>query len=337
MTVRYNQMPFYPGAFAELNPVELPITTILASRGVVNLPNKEYGQTYHSNPDMLSVTPNTIGDLGVVSYGSTGFTTGSNTMQALFEGAYVSYARMNDQSLGRTLAWQDARNASYEPSPMDRALADALLRTKTQYEYLAREGVYSVPSGASGTWQQRGYRYAPGITNVAAQGAVAGAGTLGTYGTLTIDILNNTFQTLWSNKVNGDNRLTLVTNAIGKRQVSEIYRSQFQAGYNQANRNVAGINILSIESDFGNIDILMTRTIPTDTIYVLNMDVMAMVGHPVKDGQYIFEEDVKNPGVAGFGKAIYSEMGVDHGPGSCHARIYGIGSTVVGGRTVSAT
>jgi Family of unknown function (DUF5309) len=337
MTVRYSQMPFYPGAFTEFNPVELPITTLLSAKGYRLKPQKQYTQTFHSNPDMLTVTPNTIGDLGVVSYGSTGHTTGSNTMQAVFEGAMVSWARMNDQELGRVLGWQDPSNQSLEPNPLDRAMADALLRTKTQYEYLAREGVYAVPSGATGTWQQRGFRYAPGITNVAAHGALVGSGTLGTLGTLTMDILNNTFQTLWSNKVNAGNRLTLVTNAVGKRQISEIYRAQFQAGYNQASRNVAGINILSIESDFGNIDILLTHTIPQDQIYVLNMDVMEMVAHPVKNGEFMFETELKPHGVAGEGMGLYSEMGVDHGPGSCHARIYGVGSAVAGGQTISAT
>jgi hypothetical protein len=330
-------MPFYPGAFVETNPVELPITSILASRGYVLKPQKQYGVTFHANPDQLSVTPNTIGDLGVASYGSTGHTTGSNTMQALYEAAIVSWARMNDQDLGRVLAWQDPSNQSLEPNPLDRALADALLRTKTQYEYLAREGVYAVPSGTTGTWQQRGYRYAPGITNAIVEGAVAGAGTLGTFGTLSRTVLENTLQTLWENKINAGQRLTIVTNSIGKRQISEIYRSQFQAGYNQANRNVAGINIMALETDFGNVDILLTHTIPAHEIYVLNLDVMSMVAHPVKEGQFMFETTLAPHGVAGEGKGIYSEMGVDHGPGQCHARIYGVGSSIVGGQTVSAT
>lgn len=337
MTVRYSDFGFYPGVFTELNPEDFPITTLLSARGFDLLPQKQYTYTYHTNPDMLSVTPTVIGDLGAVSYGSTGFTTGSNTMQAWYEGAMVSWARMNDQDLGRTLGWQGPTNPSLEANPLDRAMSDAMLRIKTQAEYLGREGVYNVPSGATGTWQQRGYRYAPGITNVAADGGVAGSGTLGTYGTLTMTVLNNLFQTLWNNKVNASDRLTILTNAVGKRQISELYRSQFQAGYNQASRNVAGINITAIETDFGNMDILLTHTVPNNTIYVLNTSVMRMVAHPSKNGEFMFETELNPHGVAGNGKGIYAEMGMDHGPGQCHGRIYAVGSTVVGGQTISAT
>lgn len=337
-TILINDFGFYPGIFTELNPVELPITTLLMAKGVELMPQKDYTYTFHSNPDMLSVTPTNQGDMGTVNFGSTGFTTGSNTMNVWFEGAAHSWARMGDQNLGRQLGWQGPSNASREEVALARAMSEALLRIKTQAEYIAREGAYNSPSnGGSGTWQQRGYRKAPGITNVAATGGVAGAGTLGTYGTLDIAVLQSVTQTLWDNKVNKSDQLYLFTNSTGKLAVSNLYRDTYNAGKYNASLTESGLNIDQFYTDFGIIKVVLTHTIPKNELYLLNLNQMRMVGHSVPGKGFMFETDASLPGVAYEAKGIYTEMGVDHGSGSCHARIYGVGSTVKGGQTVSAT
>lgn len=329
-TILYPDFNAYPGIFSELNPVELPVTTLLMGRGIDLLPQKEYTYTYHSNPDMVNVTPTLQTDLGSVNYGSTGFTTGSNVMNVWFEGAAVSWSRMNDQFLGRTLGWQGPQNISYEQDPMARALADALLRVKTQFEYVAREGKYFNNGAGTGTWQQRGYRYAPGILNTPADGAVAGGSGVGSLGTISRAIIENTLQTLWDRKVNGSDRLTILTNSIGKRAIGSLFGSSFWIGQNADSLTMAGRNIQTLMTDFGEVDILLTHTLPQDTIYVLNMNQMRAVGHVAKGGQLIYESPTLPPGIAGDGRALYTEMGIDHGVGSCHARIYGVGSVGIG-------
>ena len=334
-TVLYPDFNAYPGIFTELNPVELPITTMLMARGIDLLPQKEYTYTYHTNPDMSDPTLTLQTDLGTVNYGSTGFTTGSNVMNVWYEGAMVSWARQNDQSLGRVLGFKGPENPSFEQNPLDRAIGDALLRIKTQFEKVAREGKYFSNGAGTGTWSQRGYRYAPGILNQAAAGAVAGGSAVGSLGTLTQTVLENVLQTLWDRKVNGSDRLTILTNSIGKRAIGSIYGSSFQVGQNDASRTMAGRNIQTIMTDFGEVDILLTHTIPQHTVYVLNMSQMRAVGHVAKGGQLIYESPVLPPGIAGDGVGIYTEMGIDHGVGSCHARIYGVGS--VTGHITSGT
>lgn len=315
----------YPGIFAELNPVELPVTSLLMTRGIDLLPQKEYTQTYHTNPDMVSVTPTLQTDLGTVNYGSTAFTNGSNVMNVWFEGAAVSWARMNDQYLGRTLGWQGPTNPSFEANPLSRAINDALLRVKTQFEYVSREGLYFANGAGTGTWQQRGYRYAPGILNQAV--GVAGGSSVGSLAQLTKAIVENTLQTLWDRKVNGSDRLTILCNSIAKRQIGSLFGSSYWIGQNNSSLTMAGRNIQTILTDFGEVDILLTHTLSQDTCYVLNMSQMRAVGHVAKGGQLIYESPTLPPGVAGEGVGLYTEMGVDHGVGSCHARLYGIGST----------
>ena len=147
--------PAYYGQFHALNPQENPILTMLTAKGVTITPQKVYGLTYHTiaNASSANLKP----DMASVTLGSTAFTTGSNTCQIWFEGAGESWARKGDQDLGRTLAWQSPTNMSIEPSTMDRGMAEALARIKSQQEYIGREGQFNLPNGGTvagttGSW-----------------------------------------------------------------------------------------------------------------------------------------------------------------------------------------
>lgn len=335
----HGMFPFYPGIFFELNPVVTPITTLVSQRGIRTTPNKLYTQTFHSHATQNSA--NLIGDMGTVTYGSQGFTTGSNTINIWFEGAFESWARNGDQQLGRVQGWQQERNPSYEPSALARAKSEALDKIKRQLEYVAREGTYQLGGGGgegtSGTtqvWQQRGFRYAPGITVGTAVGAVAGAGTLGTLGTLTYTKILDTLQSLWGNRL-WSGKLTAVCNATVKRQLTEIMRTEFNFGKNGESRSEVGVSLEAFRTDFGDVEVLLTNDFPVNDLYFLNLDYMGMVGRPVPGKGLLFEDKIISNGRAGEGVGYYTEMGLDHGPGQAHARIFGIGSTVVGGQAVS--
>lgn len=332
-TVLINDFGFFPGVFTELNPWDLPITTLLTAQGYTLMPQKTYTYTYHSNPAHVTPTPTLQPDFGSPNFGSTGFTSGSNCIQVWDEGAMVSFARMGDQDLGRTLGWQGPSNLSREEDPMARAMADAMGRIKAQLEYVAREGVYNNPqNGGSGTWKQRGFRYAPGITNVAI--GVAGGSAVGSYATLTLTKIIDAMQTLWQNKVNASDKLTFICNAVPKRQITDVFRDQYNAGKFSVSRNDSGISIDTFLTDFGQVDVVLTHTMPADQAYILNLSQMRAVAHAVPGKGFMFARDLPMTN-AGVGKSIYAEIGIDHGVGSCHARLYGIGS--VAGNLTSGT
>lgn len=325
-TVLIDDFGFLPGVFTELNPNDLPLTSLLMSRGVTLLPNKDYTYTYHTNPAHVNPSLTLQRDLGTTNFGSTGFTHGSNTIQVWDEGFGVSYFRMGDQQLGRTLGWQGASNPSREENPFGRGMSEAMDRVKYQLEKVIREGVYKSSLNLGGTLepQQRGYRYAPGITNTAI--GVAGGSAVGSLATLTLVKLIDTLQLLWENKVNGSDRLTFISNAIPRRQVTDIMRDQFNAGKNSLSRTDAGVSINTFLTDFGEVDVVLTHTMPVDQAYILNLSQMRMVGRAVPGKGFMFEEPLPVQ-QAGVFRRFYTEIGGDHGVGSCHARLYGIGST----------
>ena len=333
---------FYPGIFTELNPYDNPVTTLVGQKGIRVLPQKAYTYTTHSNLESSSVDAKP--DNASPTYGSSTFSNGSNTVQILYRGAQVSWARMGEQNLGRTLGWQGQSNPSREEDPMDRAIAEALGNMKSDLEWVSREGLYNLPqdgttSGTTGTWQQRGYRYAPGINNKLADGAVAGAGTLGTLGTLTFDVVRDALESAWQSRLwTGGNNLVCFTNSTGKKQLTDIFVDNFNMGKNGESRTEAGVNLLNFVTDFGGVDIALTHNMPQDTMYFLNTSVMELVARPVPGKGVFFTEDFgQGNEKANRGKGVYAEIGMDHGVGSTHIRLTGVGSTVIGGQTVSAT
>lgn len=325
-TVLIDDFGFFPGIFTELNPFDLPITTLMFNKGVELLPQKDYTYTYHTNPAHVNPSLTLQRDLGTTNFGSTGFTHGSNVMQVWDEGAGVSYMRMGEQNLGRTLGWQGASNPTREENPLGRGMSEAMQRVKYQLEKVAREGAYrsAMNNGGTAEPQQRGYRYAPGITNQAI--GVAGGSAVGSLATMTLVKLIDTLQTLWENKVNGSDQLTFISNAIPRRQITDIFRDQYNAGKVSISRTDSGVSIQTFLTDFGQVDVVLTHTMPADQAYILNFSQMRAVGHAVPGKGFMFDEALPSA-QAGVFRRFYTEVGIDHGVGSCHARLYGIGST----------
>lgn len=333
----HGMFPFYPGIFFELSPISTPITTLASRKGIRVIPNKLYTQTFHTN-----ATQTTVGNLkpdnGTVDYGSTGFTTGSNTVNIWFEGAYESWARRGDQQLGRVQGWQQEKNPSWEPSALSRARAEALDKIKRQFEVAARQGVFNLgggggegTSGTIGTWQQRGVRNDAGLTVGTAAGAVTGSGTLGTYGTLTHSKIVDTLEAHWLKRMWNGEPLLALGNSTPIRQLTSIFVSEFNFGKNGESRSESGVHLTRFVTDFGPVDIGLSYDMPRDDLYFLNPSYLQIVGRAVPGKGVMFEDPVISNGRAGDGVGIYTEMGLDYGLGQAHAMIKGIGSTIVGG------
>lgn len=337
----HGMFPHYPGIFQELNPVQTPITTIVGAKGFITTPNKLYTETFHSNATQS--TANLKGDMAAVTYGSSGFTTGSNTVNIFFEGAFESWARKGDQQLGRVQGWQASSNPSLEPSTLARAKAEAMDKIKRQLEWVGREGTYLLgggggegTSGTTQTWSQRGYRYAPSLTVGTTTGAVAGSGTLGTLGTLTYPKILDVLQTVWDLRLwNSGDQMLAVCNSTVKRALTEIFKTEFNFGKNGESVTQSGVALQRFTTDFGPVDILLTYDFPRNDLYFLNTKYMNLISRPVPGKGVLFEDEIISNGVAGSGVGIYGELGLYTGPGQAHARIFGIGSTVVGGQAVS--
>lgn len=137
---------------------------------------------------------------------------------------------------------------------------------------------------------------------------------------LSKDLMQQLFRTMFSNGAMFMNPVILA-NGFQKQVISDIY------GYAPESRNVGGVNIQQIETDFGNIGVAPAhRFMPTNTILLVDMDVVAPVFQPVPGKGNFFYEDLSKTGASENGQ-IFGKFGLDHGPAFAHGKITGLATS----------
>jgi len=115
------------------------------------------------------------------------------------------------------------------------------------------------------------------------------------------------------------NNMVVLCNAFQKTVLSDIY------GYAPESRNVGGLNINQIETDFAQMGVVYDPFMPTDEIYVVDMSVVAPVFCPY-EGQAIvdIETAVTTAKKGGF---LYAQVGLDYGPEEFHGAVTGLATS----------
>ncbi len=176
-------------------------------------------------------------------------------------------------------------------------------------EYTSLNGVYQISTNAGVANKSRGMIAACDLTGGT---AIAAAGAK-----LSKSLFDTLLRTMFEN---GAMLMTPVVwvNGYQKQQLSDIY------GYAPTDRNVGGVNIKQIETDFGLIGIADAhRFMPTDTVLLTDMSVIKPVFQPVPGKGNFFFEDLAKTGASEDGQ-IYGKFGLDHGPAFAHGKISGL-------------
>lgn len=103
-------------------------------------------------------------------------------------------------------------------------------------------------------------------------------------------------------------------NAFQKQKITEIY------GYAPADRNVGGMDIKQIETDFAMFGVVWAPSIPASTLLVADLAVCHPVFLPVPEKGTLFYEELAKTGAAEKGE-LYGQMGIDYGPEEFHGKI----------------
>jgi hypothetical protein len=180
----------------------------------------------------------------------------------------------------------------------------ALKKVAIDMELAFLTGVYAAAVNSSTPAQTRG------IITATATNAVAAAGAL-----ISKALLDSLFRTMAANGALFEN-LVLFCNAFQKQGISNVY------GYAPEDRNVGGVNIKQIETDFGMVGIAYDPSVPTNTIEISDMNYVSPVFLPCK-GQSVLYEDLAQ--LAGSQKGqIITFAGIDYGPEEYHGKITGL-------------
>lgn len=224
-----------------------------------------------------------------------------NTVQIFQEAFSTSYAKQSaygeiggisvngDQPVVDELAFQ-------------KSMALMAIANKMEYSFL--QGAYQAASNATTAAKTRGIITASTANTIAASNAG-----------LTKAMINTLLRTMAGNGALFQN-MVIFANGFQKQAITDIY------GYAPMDRNIGGVNVKQIETDFAMCGVVWCPQMPTDTVLVADLAVCSPMILPVKN-QLILVEEKAYVGASDGGQA-YVQAGIDYGPKEYHGTITGL-------------
>ena len=110
----------------------------------------------------------------------------------------------------------------------------------------------------------------------------------------------------------------IFANAFQKQKLSSIYSSALALA--PRDRNIGGVNITTIETDFGQVGIVFERHIPADDVLIADLAFLKPVFLDIPGKGHFFVEPLAQTGAA-YKYQVYGEVGLEYGPEQFHAKI----------------
>lgn len=143
--------------------------------------------------------------------------------------------------------------------------------------------------------------------------------------TLTVDIIGSLMQDVFvSGGISEQETATLFCSPRQKRALTAAYANEYGKADPYSNtRNVAGLNVQTIETDFGTLNVVTERALAPDTLAVVSLEQVNPVFLSIPDKGVLFEEELARTG-ASIKSQIYGEMGLKYGNELAHGVIRGL-------------
>ena len=228
-----------------------------------------------------------------------------NVTQIFQEQVSLSYVRLSNQ--GRLSGINTAGAQNNVASELDFQIARALEKIAREVEWHFIQGTYAIAANAGQPNQTRGL-----IELCSNKNTVAAAGAA-----LSKILIDTLLLEMFTNGAIFQNPVIFV-NGFQKQALSAIY------GYAPEDRNVSGVNIKQIETDFGNIGVAPAhRMMPTSALLIAEVGQLSPVFQPVPAKGNLFYEQLAKTGAAESGQ-IFGQIGLDHGPDFVHGTLTGL-------------
>jgi hypothetical protein len=161
-------------------------------------------------------------------------------------------------------------------------------------------------------------RKTKGLLEIISTNVVAKASTPTLTATDVLDLLHK----VWKNGgIQEAETATLMCNAGQKRIITKLFVTD--AGYAEASRNVGGVNVQTIETDFGRLNVMLNRYMPTTQVAVASLEECAPVFLAIPGKGLLFYEELARTGAAYKGQ-LYGEVGLQYGNEKAHGKITGL-------------
>lgn len=232
-----------------------------------------------------------------------------NTVQIHREAVELTYWKMSNT--GRMSGLNTAGQTANPADDMAWQITRHLIKVARDVEESFISGEYQQATSAAVAGKTRG------LLELTASGTtIAGGGAA-----LDKTMLNTLYREMANNGAYFNN-MVMFAGAYQKQKLSEIY-SQLPGFTLPTTRNIGGINVTEIETDFFRLAIVWSRFMPDDTILLADVAHLAPVFLEVPGKGVLFVEDKESPG-ASEKKMLYGQIGLAHGPSFLHGSITGL-------------
>ena len=110
----------------------------------------------------------------------------------------------------------------------------------------------------------------------------------------------------------------LFANAANKQLISSFYSNALALA--PRDRNIGGVNITSIETDFCDLGVVYERHIPATQVFIVDMAFVKPVFLDIPGKGHFFVEPLAQSGAA-YKYQVYGEIGLEYGPEEFHGKI----------------
>jgi hypothetical protein len=146
---------------------------------------------------------------------------------------------------------------------------------------------------------------------------------------LTEAMMLDLLQKVWeSGGIQVSETATLMCGATQKRALTAEFITK--KNYREESRNVGGVSVDTIITDFGRLNIMLNRYMPADVVQVVSLDQCAPVLLETPGKGFLFSEPLARTGSTDKAQ-IYGEIGLEYGPEIAHGKITGLTTTVPAG------
>lgn len=229
-----------------------------------------------------------------------------NVTQIFHETISITYAKQANR--GKLSGLNTAGQAANPTSELDWQIARRLEKIARDVEHTFLNGTYAEATAATVANKTRG------MIELCSTGTTIDAGGAD----LSVDLLKQLFKAMADAGAFFGN-MVLFCGSDQKQRITSLYEKQLS--YNApAPRNVGGMNIQKLETDFFEMGICYNPFMKPGTIGLFDVSMCAPVFQDVPGKGTLFLEDLAKVG-ASDRKQIYGEIGLDHGPAFMHGTI----------------
>lgn len=305
-------LPNYGGEILQVTPSETPFLTAIGGLNeqgeVVTSTEFEWQTQDLGTPSQ----PETLEGADAPALGERSRGNVSNIVQ-IFQRAFgVSYTR---QAARGQMAGINSAQANPVADEIAYQTQIVLTEAARDINYTLLRGTYNKPANNAAARKTRGLLAA--ITTNVTDLADAALSKLAV-----LDLL----QDIWdSHGINSAAEPTIMVNATLKRGITKLFITD--ANYRETSREVGGVTVTMIETDFGRFNIMLDRVMPADELAVVHLGLCKPAYLLVPDKGFLFVEPLAKTG-AQDKYQLYGEVGLWYGAESAHGKLTSVGPVV---------